>query len=459
MTGYQKFIFFIPAAAFFLFVLLIAGCNRNTEADQSIGNGDLPEATNAAEQNRLSLWPAAEGVTLIRYHAEASDTLSPSDQTLGDDNLNITRHNNGQLEMRWNNVRSSGFRLELTKPLNFSRLSENALFSFDLKADQFSRGGLSVVIPCGADCRRSVRITEAIYTRYLSDEGERSGSNSDTNSGWQEIAIPLSCIVRESDDFSAVTTPFMLEAGGVGAIRVRDIAIVPEGEATIDCPHYMKAAVTPAPLNTFWARDWWMDRHREKREAPDRTSARLVFLGNSITQGWEGDGQAIWNEFYADRDAFNLGFSGDRTENVLWRLHNGEIDGMAPDLVVLMIGTNNTGHRQDPPESVARGIEKILDELESRLPDTRVLLLAIFPHGVQPDNLMRRLNNRINEHIADFDNRDLVRYIDINDAFLDNDGRLPADIMPDFLHPNEKGYRIWAETMEPVLEELLHTGD
>ena len=98
----------------------------------------------------------------------------------------------------------------------------------------------------------------------------------------------------------------------------------------------------------------------------------------------------MWTKYYADRNALNLGFSGDRTENVLWRLQNGEIDGIAPKLAVIMIGTNNTGHRSDPPEQIAAGVQAILSELQQRLPDTKVLLLAIFPRGADKDDPMRR---------------------------------------------------------------------
>lgn len=214
-------------------------------------------------------------------------------------------------------------------------------------------------------------------------------------------------------------------------------------------------AITPAPLEESWAIDWWMDRHLEKQEAPERESARIVFLGNSITQGLESEGEEVWNQYYADRNAFNLGFSGDRTENVLWRLQNGAVDGLNPEVVVLMIGTNNTGHRQDPPDETARGIEMILKELKTRLPDTRILLLAIFPHGEEPDHEMRQLNSAINQQIADFSDQDRVWFMNINKVFLSDNGYLPESIMPDFLHPNEKGYRLWAEAMEPMLNTLL----
>lgn len=220
------------------------------------------------------------------------------------------------------------------------------------------------------------------------------------------------------------------------------------------CPD-TSAALTPAPLQEDWAVEWWIPRHEEKLNADGRQSASLLFLGDSITQGWEESGSEVWQQYYAGYDAFNLGFSGDRTENILWRLENNEVDGMNPDLTVLMIGTNNTGHRQDDPECTTKGIETILNELEQRLPETHILLLAIFPRGENPDDELRQLNHKINSHIQQFGKRDEVTFLNINDTFLDDDGILSEEIMPDHLHPNKYGYQLWAEAMESKIRKLL----
>ncbi len=215
------------------------------------------------------------------------------------------------------------------------------------------------------------------------------------------------------------------------------------------------AALTPAPLEEEWAIDWWIPRHKEVSADETRKTADLLFLGDSITQGWETTGKVVWQEFYAETNPYNLGFSGDRTENLLWRLQNGEVEGMNPDAAVLLIGTNNTGHRQDPPECTARGIEMILNELENRLPDTQILLLAIFPRGETSGDKLRKLNREINTQIEHFSSRKLVTYVDINSVFLDENGELSVEIMPDKLHLSEAGYRLWAEAMAPHLEKIL----
>lgn len=198
-----------------------------------------------------------------------------------------------------------------------------------------------------------------------------------------------------------------------------------------------------------------MPRHETKLAEEGREDARLLFIGNSITHGWEDTGKDVWVEYYAGYGGYNIGFSGDRTENVLWRFQHGEIDGINPELAILMIGTNNTGHRQDPAECTAKGIEMIIDELKQRLPDTEVLLLAIFPREASPNGELRQLNNEINHRIEKLADGERVHFLNINDTFLDEDGVLSEEIMPDLLHPNEYGYQLWAEAMKPKLEELL----
>lgn len=223
----------------------------------------------------------------------------------------------------------------------------------------------------------------------------------------------------------------------------------------IVCPD-TAAALTPATLQESWAVEWWMPRHEEKLTEDGREDAKLLFIGDSITHGWETTGNDIWTKYYVDYGAYNIGFSGDRTENVLWRLEHGEVDGINPKLAILMIGTNNTGHRQDSPECTSRGIEMILDELKQRLPDTRILLLAIFPREATPEGELRQLNNRINERISTLADDEQVFFLNINHAFLDDEGILSEEIMPDLLHPNEYGYELWAEEMDPAIQKFLN---
>ena len=177
----------------------------------------------------------------------------------------------------------------------------------------------------------------------------------------------------------------------------------------------------------------------------------LVFVGDSITDGWRGGGKAIWQKHFAPFKALNLGISGDRTEHVLWRMKNGELDGYKARLFVIMIGTNNGG---DSAQDVAAGIEAIVKEIKTKQPQARILLLGIFPRGEKPD-ATRAKNDEVNTIIAKMDDNKTLKYLDIGDKFLTPDKTLTKEIMPDFLHPNSKGYDIWAQAIEPTVKQLL----
>lgn len=216
-----------------------------------------------------------------------------------------------------------------------------------------------------------------------------------------------------------------------------------------------KFTVVPVEQDAPWAVEWWGTRHAEKLERAKGTDVDLLFIGDSITHGWENEGSEVWQTYYQSRNAFNLGFSGDRTEHVLWRLENGAVDGMNPELAVLMIGTNNTGHRMDPAAYTAEGVGSIVRELRDRLPETKVLILGIFPRHVSPRNEMRKRNEEINRLISALDDGEMVNYLDVSQGFLNEDGTLRDSLMPDLLHPNSAGYQVWAEAMEPTIKQLL----
>ena len=204
---------------------------------------------------------------------------------------------------------------------------------------------------------------------------------------------------------------------------------------------------------------WWKERHAEKTSLAKQGGHELVFIGDSITQGWEGHGKPVWDRYYGQRKALNLGYSGDRTEHVLWRLMNGELENVDPKLFVLMIGTNNTGHRQDPPEQTAEGIKLILELLQDRKPEAKILLLSVFPRDEKPDGKLRQINDAINGRIKTFADGDKVHWLDAGAAFLAPDGVLPAATMPDFLHPQLAGYEMWAKAIEKKISALTSTAE
>ena len=206
-----------------------------------------------------------------------------------------------------------------------------------------------------------------------------------------------------------------------------------------------------------WHKQAWLDRHRAFNERAGRGGIDLIMIGDSITHWWdkpgEGGGREIWDRYYGHRNAVNLAISGDRTEHVLWRLENGNIDGISPKLTVLMIGTNN--HSSSPPEVTARDIRLIVEKLRRKLPDTRILVLAIFPRGGDDRDGARQKNMAVNRLIESIGDEDpMVRFLDIGATFLDG-RKMRADLIPDGTHPNRKGYAAWAEAMEPTIAEML----
>ncbi|MCE5185430.1 MAG: GDSL-type esterase/lipase family protein [Planctomycetaceae bacterium] len=211
------------------------------------------------------------------------------------------------------------------------------------------------------------------------------------------------------------------------------------------------SAVTPVDRNSG---QWWVDRHQKVLSEVAAGNVDLIYIGDSITHGFDKAGKAVWEQYYAPRHAVNMGFSGDRTQHVLWRLQNGEIDGIHPKLAILMIGTNNSNKDDNTAEEIADGIKAIVEQLRTKLPQTKILVLAIFPRGEKPSP-QREKNAAASELVSKIADGKKVFYLDINDKFLLPDGTLPREIMPDFLHPNAKGYEIWAEAIEPTVKKLM----
>lgn len=211
------------------------------------------------------------------------------------------------------------------------------------------------------------------------------------------------------------------------------------------------AAMVPIPQTDAW----WIARHEHALARVSQGKVDLLMIGDSITQGWSTEGRRIWDTYYGHRRAVNLGFDGDRTEHVLWRLNHGEIGGIHPKLVVLMIGTNNTGAHHDPPEETAAGIHAILTTLRTRLPAAKILLLGLFPRTASADNPIRRINGVVNDRLQAYADNQHIFFLDLSPHFLDSRGHLSQDLMPDFVHPNEHGYQVWADGMEDMIGKLL----
>ncbi len=199
----------------------------------------------------------------------------------------------------------------------------------------------------------------------------------------------------------------------------------------------------------------WLAIHENLLEKRDESGFDLVFLGDSITAGWLGEGIRCWHECYEPLNAVNFGISGDEVQHVHWRVQNGLLEGLSPKVLVLLIGTNNIGNAGHRAVGVATGIGLLLKAIQARLPDTKILLISLFPRDASPGTPFRQAINQINESIAELDNGESIFYLDISDVFLLDDGTLPESVMPDALHLSARGYGLWADAMNPTLLELL----
>jgi len=200
--------------------------------------------------------------------------------------------------------------------------------------------------------------------------------------------------------------------------------------------------------------DLVMQRAKEAPGAYD-----IAFIGDSITEGWEKSGSNVWQKFYGSRKCIDLGVGGDRTEHVLWRFENGQLDGLKPKAAVLMIGTNNSNKNKDGTDAysdleILEGVQAIVKQLRTRLPDTKLIVLGIFPRGETFSTQRGRLL-QINQALAKLDDGKMIHYIDFGSQLIEANGSISKDIMPDRLHLSEKGYTIWAEAIEAKLKELL----
>ena len=203
---------------------------------------------------------------------------------------------------------------------------------------------------------------------------------------------------------------------------------------------------------------WWAERHDRKLAELGTGPFDLVFIGDSITHGWDGSFSAgpdrVWSAYYGARRALNLGFSGDRTEHVLWRLDHGEVEGLAPRAIVLLIGTNNIGHGTHTPAETAAGVAAVCRKIRAKMPRARLILQAVFPRRDKGEGVARKIEE-LNRLIAPLGREPGTWFVDLNRSFLEPDGTLSRETMPDLLHPGPDGYRKWAEALEPTLRWIF----
>jgi lysophospholipase L1-like esterase len=210
-------------------------------------------------------------------------------------------------------------------------------------------------------------------------------------------------------------------------------------------------SVVPVPRTDAGGAERQAEALRRVRET---ASANVVFVGASIVQGWEREGASVWQERIAPLGALQIGVGGDRTEHVLWRLAEAPLTRLAPKVIVLNIGSNNLGHGASTAEETVLGIRRVVAVLREQCPQSTVLLHDVFPRGERM-NALRGDVAQVNQCLTRLDDGARVRFLRVGDRFVEDDGSIKKETMPDFLHLSPAGYRIWGDAIAPEIERVL----
>jgi Lysophospholipase L1 and related esterases len=242
------------------------------------------------------------------------------------------------------------------------------------------------------------------------------------------------------------------------------------GDKSLDTEIPSNTAVVPVPKLENDSYDWWK-RHSDVLNIKDSINPETILIGNSITHFWGGEpklknwdgtsripnGPKTWDSLFANRSVLNLGFGWDRTQNVLWRLDHGEIDGLHPRTVIINIGTNNTSEtqnaRMNTATEIVEGIRAICMRVRSKVPGAKIVLMSVFPREQSAAHPRRILINEINRNLEAFAKEQNITILNIGPKMLESDGTLSKEIAPDFCHPTEKGYQIWADAIRSFVTE------
>jgi lysophospholipase L1-like esterase len=229
----------------------------------------------------------------------------------------------------------------------------------------------------------------------------------------------------------------------------------------VSCAPQEKTTVyeNPAAVAVTGEGDWWPERHQTIVDRLD-TNPEMILIGDSIFHSLDNeDRQEVWTKYLDQYHTVNMGISGDRTENVIWRLQNGSLENINPKLAVILIGTNNTDGNHflsiSTPDELAGGIWKICETVNQKLPETKILLMGILPYGYK-SNYRDNINKATNELIAKFPERNPgIHYIDIGNAYLDEQYKVMDKLMPDYLHPNAEGHLLMFQALEEEITRLM----
>lgn len=271
----------------------------------------------------------------------------------------------------------------------------------------------------------------------------------------------VSQIQLQGTDWSGAARPLKIQFAAVGTTTLDEkanAAVRQASDSSAGAPPKGKPNVPGWGYFTQFPQAWMQTHNgfvqRTKRGA-EKKDINIVFFGDSITQGWGGEGKEVWDKNFAPLGAVNYGIGGDGTRQILWRIAHGEVDGISPKLIVVKIGTNNLyeDFNAGTDMEIADGIRTIVGILREKLPNTKILLLGLLPR--QNTNFTNR-TLRINSMIKTLDDGQGVRFLDMSDKFQTEIGKVKPELyVPDQLHLAKPGYELWAATMMPVLQEML----
>jgi lysophospholipase L1-like esterase len=211
--------------------------------------------------------------------------------------------------------------------------------------------------------------------------------------------------------------------------------------------------VTTKPAPLMW--DYWRSRHRQLSETAAIQRPRVLFLGDSITENWQREGTKTWQACFQPLGAVNYGISGDRTQSLLWRLDDGNYAQMSPAVTVVLIGTNNLKEQRNTAEETARGVQSVVAWIRREMPASRIVLVGILPCGEYPDSLHRRDAEAVNRLLANTAPSIGVDFVDCHDSFVDAEGNVPEELMPDHLHLSPSGYNRFGTILLPAIHRAL----
>jgi len=224
----------------------------------------------------------------------------------------------------------------------------------------------------------------------------------------------------------------------------------------------IKIAITPT--DRLKSKNWRARYEEKLKQAKELgPKAKILFLGDSITHFWEREdyGKEVFERDFKQYNTFDAGISGDRTEHLLWIIEkSGILDPLDPQLIVLMIGTNNAGHQLKRKggtgvQATVAGTRRALNDLRARFPKAKILLFAIFPRGKDAQDAARIQNQKVNNITRRLADNENIFWVDINDKLMNPDGTIDTEVMPDRVHPRKKGYEIWSAAIMPYVKQYV----